>query len=375
MKKKISHSNACAKLIISGEYSALYKQPAIVTNLEYYNTQCSIFITNEQNIKISYKNETIMDGLITQALSTKKNEKVAFSTPTFSEESKVFDFTQFKKLSKNDFKNLFVMDNKNFTLPLYTIYLLCKKLDLNITNIHIEIKSNIPFKCGLGSSASCIVAILRSMLSIYNKYQITDIEIIEITKEAECLVHGESSGIDILPIFYNKPIIFNANKNTPPKAISNTNIQQKNNYNLFLVFTGIPQIDTKQNIEYVKKLKKNKIFWDTLGHITTDIIDSISIKNDRIYIEPISYNTFIQAMKENHRLLLDLGVVPKYIQDFIENIESTNGAAKICGSGSIHGDKAGYILAFSSSEKILQSLCNKFKFTYRILYPVYTKGI
>ncbi len=339
MEKKLSHSSACAKLIISGEYSSLYNQPAIVTNLEYFNTQCSIFATNEQNIKISNQGK-----------------------------SKIFDFTQFKKLSKNDFKNLFIIDNNNFTLPLYTIYLFCKKLDLNLTNIHIKIKSDIPFNCGLGSSASCIVAILRGMLLANKKHPLTDSEIITIAKEAECLVHGESSSIDILPIFYNKPVIFNANKNTPPKIIYDANIQQKNNYDLFLIFTGIPQINTKQNVEYVKKLNKDKIFWNNLGCIATDIIDSISIKNDRIYINPISYTNFIQAVRENHKLLLDLDIVPKYVQDFIENIESTNGAAKICGSGSIHGDKAGYVFAFYDNEKTLRALCNKFKFTYKMLF-------
>ena len=68
----------------------------------------------------------------------------------------------------------------------------------------------------------------------------------------------------------------------------------------------------------------------------------------------------ISLIRENHKLLNKIGVVPQNICNFINEIEVDGGAAKICGAGSIKGDSAGAIIVFS--EKMPDKLCNKYGF-------------
>ncbi len=50
------------------------------------------------------------------------------------------------------------------------------------------------------------------------------------------------------------------------------------------------------------------------------------------------------SIRANHRLLQKIGVVPTKVANFIADIESSGGAAKICGAGAITGDNAGVVL-------------------------------
>ena len=56
-----------------------------------------------------------------------------------------------------------------------------------------------------------------------------------------------------------------------------------------------------------------------------------------------SEQELIAAVRENHRLLVGIGVVPESVQHLVSEIEAQGGAAKICGAGSIRGDSAGIV--------------------------------
>jgi hypothetical protein len=49
------------------------------------------------------------------------------------------------------------------------------------------------------------------------------------------------------------------------------------------------------------------------------------------------------SVRENHRLLCEIGVVPTRVKKMIEAIEALGGAAKICGAGSVTGENAGVV--------------------------------
>ena len=67
-----------------------------------------------------------------------------------------------------------------------------------------------------------------------------------------------------------------------------------------------------------------------------------------------------QAIRENHKLLTRIGVVPAKVQQFIGEIEAQGGAAKICGAGSVLGDAAGMVLVLA--EKAPADLCQRYGF-------------
>jgi mevalonate kinase len=52
-------------------------------------------------------------------------------------------------------------------------------------------------------------------------------------------------------------------------------------------------------------------------------------------------------IRENHRLLCRIGVVPQKVQQFVSEVEAAGGAAKVCGAGSVRGDSGGAVLVLA----------------------------
>ena len=63
-------------------------------------------------------------------------------------------------------------------------------------------------------------------------------------------------------------------------------------------------------------------------------------------------------MRENHRLLTRIGVVPGPVQQFINDVEHGGGAAKICGAGAVAGDKGGVVMVVSDAPPV--DLCQRY---------------
>ena len=61
----------------------------------------------------------------------------------------------------------------------------------------------------------------------------------------------------------------------------------------------------------------------------------------RTYLENNEQSKLYESIRANHRLLDQIGVVPERVGQFIREIESHGGAAKICGAGSVDGEAAG----------------------------------
>ncbi|MCK4564078.1 MAG: mevalonate kinase, partial [Verrucomicrobia bacterium] len=66
-------------------------------------------------------------------------------------------------------------------------------------------------------------------------------------------------------------------------------------------------------------------------------------------------------VRENNRLLTAIGVVPERVRQFISDIESLGGSAKICGAGSVTGDNGGVVLVFADAAPT--ALCEKYGYT------------
>ena len=70
----------------------------------------------------------------------------------------------------------------------------------------------------------------------------------------------------------------------------------------------------------------------------------------------------MQTISQNHALLVKIGVVPVAVQSFITDIQHIGGAAKICGAGSIAGNKAGVVLVVTQDEAALKELCSQYHY-------------
>jgi len=78
---------------------------------------------------------------------------------------------------------------------------------------NIQIKSDIPVKAGLGSSAALAVAVVRFLASEGAKLA----DPFEVALEIENLFHGKSSGIDVACVLSSAPILYV--KGSPPQDL------------------------------------------------------------------------------------------------------------------------------------------------------------
>ena len=76
------------------------------------------------------------------------------------------------------------------------------------------------------------------------------------------------------------------------------------------------------------------------------------------------------ALRENHRLLAHIGVVPAPAATLIHSIEAAGGAAKISGAGAHRGDGGGIILAYHPDPDAIPALLAPYPaLTWDALHP------
>ncbi len=68
------------------------------------------------------------------------------------------------------------------------------------------------------------------------------------------------------------------------------------------------------------------------------------------------------AVRDNHELLVNIGVVPDKIQRFIQELNAFAISAKICGAGAVQGDHAGAVLAIGKNKEALETLCRRYHY-------------
>ena len=66
------------------------------------------------------------------------------------------------------------------------------------------------------------------------------------------------------------------------------------------------------------------------------------------------------VVRENHKLLTNIGVVPEKVQSFVRDIEAAGYAAKVCGAGAVAGDAGGMVLVFADRQP--NDLCKTYGF-------------
>lgn len=194
------------------------------------------------------------------------------------------------------------------------------------TGCNITLTSNIPLGCGMGSSAALIVNLILGVNTLFN-LQLSQEKIFEFALAAENLQHGYSSGLDIKLSLMGGMHIFRKNQPLQPISAPSLSLQYFN--------SGKPESTTGECVAFVKQQNFPQILWQEFEKTTLAFIEALK-NNDQ--------KTLIEVIKKNHRLLCEIGVVPKHIQAIIANIEAQGGAAKICGAGSIRGNNAGMIL-------------------------------
>ncbi|MBS0634015.1 MAG: mevalonate kinase [Verrucomicrobia bacterium] len=309
MKKKVAL--APAKIILTGEHSVVYGQPAIVTAVNRF-AYAEIIAGASNDISLS------LNDLKQKASSTIRTLRVL--------RERLLESYRLCLKGQLSIREVLQKPSELFQFALIS---LIDTFQMEIQKgFHINLRSDIPIGCGMGSSAATLVSVIR-VLSSFLGLELKQEWLHKLSMEAEKLQHGYSSGVDSYVSLHGGCVRFQQGK------AQNINVQ---NLSLSIVNTGKPQTSTGQCVMHVAEHFKESTIWDEFGAIALELEQALCCD---------SLESLKDLIRHNHRLLVQLGVVPKKVQDFIQEVESTGGAAKICGAGAVAGNSSGVLLVLA----------------------------
>ncbi len=297
--KHITYS-APAKVILSGEHAVVYGKPALVSAIDL-----------RLRFKIWEDNKNIRDKTIS----------------LISE--KVKRYLQKQKIA---------CDDKKF---------------------NFGIKSEIPLRYGLGSSAALSVASVATFLKFYSGKDFEKEAINNLAYQVEKIFHNNPSGVDVSTscysglIYYRKEFEFLKNI-----SCLNFKIPKKIEEKLYLIDTGRSLESTAElvnlvGINYNKKARFIEEVFNGVEKTTKRMVVSL-IKKDKKF--------FQQCIFDNEIYLEMLGVVSDKTEMLLKKL-SKYGVGKVTGAGG-KKEGSGFLLFYANEKKELEKYCKKQRIPY-----------
>jgi mevalonate kinase len=200
-----------------------------------------------------------------------------------------------------------------------------RKMDSGIV---IKLKSSIPVGSGMGSSAASVLSELRA-LGHYLRVDFKPEWYYEFSLETEKLQHGYPSGVDSYISLHGGCAAF---QNGQARSVPLPRMK------MYLIETGAPEAATGECVMQVKEQFQSDRIWDDFETVTNEVEKAVRENNSEL---------MRSLLRENHRLLCRIGVVPQKVQQFVGDVEAAGGAAKICGAGSVRGQSGGVVLVLA----------------------------
>ncbi len=318
------------KLILSGEHAVVYGKPALALAINRYA---------ESTVRAH-----LLPFVFFNFLNLRYAKAFTLNTLSVFREQLQREYQKFLEGGCSIREVL----KKPFELLQFTVTHLLETWGVSLgsglsSGLSVQSGSNIPMGCGMGSSAAAVMSMVYALAKFFN-LDIDPIRFLSLGREAENLQHGRSSGLDLQVAMMGGCIRFEQGKVTqkPLPEMPFT-----------LVQTGVPKSTTGQCVESVAKHFEKGMLGEDFAAVT----ESFSYA-----LEKNNMHGLREAIRENHRLLVNIGVVPGKVQDFVKEIESSQGAAKICGAGTVQGNAAGVVLVVSENEE-LASIVEKYGYT------------
>lgn len=321
-----------AKLILTGEHAVLFGTPALSMAVNFL-TQCDMTFSDEaQPRELSF--------------SINLNDYQSQHHFSFLEwHDQIIQIRSRYALYEKNSLAIQTVCRTPVDLVLLSLYFFDSIYPLKKGHWDIQIHSKIPLGRGLGSSASVIISLLHS-LYIQHQHPIIEEEILNLAQKVESFQHGHSSGLDTTTIFKGGLIRFQHKQPIEQLVMQN--------FHGWLIDTGKPDSTTGQAVSQVhQQFHHHHAIWQAF-EATAFKIEQGWQASDAIQLK--------EGITENEQLLENLGVVPERVKAFIKRInQHPNKAAKVCGAGSIQGDKAGVILCLSHQPPT--ALCEEFGYS------------
>lgn len=318
---------APAKLILSGEHAVVYGQSAISLPIDLHSS-CQLKFEPAERTQFHIALETYAsEHSFTELQSHQSIENIQERYQKFLDH----------KLSINE-----VLQSP-FDLILIALAEFSQFASLPAGEWHLKFSSEIPMERGLGSSASLIIAILKTLNQL-TRANLTDEQFLRLAQSIENYQHGRSSGLDPATIYLNQTISFRKGEwqtldlgPLPPSLKA------------WLIDSGKSRSSTGETVTKVSEaFTEHSEIWQAFNQTRQKIENSWNNNN---------IMKLLSAINDNQTLLVKIGVVPMAVQNWIKQLLATQGgAAKVCGAGSIRGESAGMVLYIGKESP--QTFCN-----------------
>jgi mevalonate kinase len=302
---------APGKLILSGEHSVVYGRPAVAMAI---------------------------DRSVTATIEDTADGQVAFEMPGVADRESftMLALQDFKRRAQNNYRlflegKMGIRDVLHKPVDLFKFGFITvldglhRKLDSGIV---IKLKSSIPVGSGMGSSAAAVLSELRA-LGHFLRVDFRPEWYYEFSLEAERLQHGHPSGVDSYISLHGGCAAF---QNGVARSVPLPRMK------MYLIETGTPEATTGECVVQVKEQFQNDLIWNDFETVTNEVEKAVR-ENNSVLMRSL--------LRENHRLLCRIGVVPPKVQQFVADVETAGGAAKICGAGSVRGQNGGAVLVLA----------------------------
>ena len=315
------------KLILSGEHAVVYGHPVFAMAVNYH-TQVHIEPSQKQTILLDLKNLNLQSEKT--FLQVKNN---------FSDIQQRYQDYQQNKLTIKE-----VLQDPSQLIEYVLGLFLREEMQFKL-----RLNSTIPVGCGMGSSAAAILSSLYAIVNFFD-LKFSQQQLFEFALDAENKQHGKSSGIDLRICLQGGALYKENNQYFSKNPLD---------FPLYLVNTGEPHTTTGECVAQTKHFFVTSSIGEDFAAVT----------------RAVAATTFAAGwhdlIRQNHRLLVKIGVVPKKVQQFIAQIEQMNGAAKICGAGAFRGDNGGAVLMICDDTAALQKICQQFNY---VLLPLHCEA-
>ena len=317
---------APGKLILSGEHAVVHGQPALAMAVNRYAV-ASVGSGLLRKVSLDLADLSHSSHLTLQDLILIKDRVKR----------------KYQRFVRGEYQIRDVL-RKPFELVQAALGIMAGQQNITLPDgMKIHVESDIPIGSGMGSSAASILCVMKAASLHLNVPISTDI-LYQMALEAENLQHGNSSGLDLRVSLHGGCVY-----------VKGVQIQMREvpDFPIHLVNTGTPKTSTGECVKHVAEHFQSAALCAQFGAVTDQMDQALQQQ---------SWQGMHDTVKENHRLLSTIGIVPTRVQQFITETETTGGAAKICGAGSIAGENAGIVMVLTHDEQQLTELCRRYRY-------------
>lgn len=333
----LSVCKAPGKLILTGEHSVVYGEPALLAAVGLW-TKTLVKRVGGSIINLSSKQLKGNQSLdIESVLVFWQKAKEAWEAWQSGVSSNLHSIRKDQlvvlKVTAGEFLNKFAKEDLGF---------------------EIEVDSEIPVGSGLGSSASVAASVIGGLCRAF-EVELGSEDLSNTVFEVEKIMHGNPSGGDNTAVVYGGFLKFE--KRDSKFSFRQIEIKASEAYKIILVDSGKPVESTGEMVEKVgenfkQRRAKYKKTINSMGRVAKD------------FIKDFKKGVFNKDLiSQNQKLLDELGAVGGRAREMVQLIEELGGAAKICGAGGIRKG-SGILLCYHEDGDKLKNFINQQKWSY-----------